>query len=220
MILLADVSNNQHTVPIGALARDVAGVYHKATQGLGFVDLYAHERRMAARVAGLPFGLYHFAGWQDGSGVARFGTPHEEAEHFLTQRPVLHRTDLRPVLDLELGHPSAWLGRWARAWCNVIENAIGVAPILYSYGSFVEGLELDRPIGNGLWDAGYGRNDGRDYGITPPRPWKHVLLHQFTSVGVLRGVPVRVDLSHGRRLPFAHPVRAHVPGGGAGVRLA
>lgn len=216
MKLVVDASNNQESLNVAAVGRVADAIVHKCTQGIGFVDPFYTERRAAAAHARIPFGAYHFAGWEDRDGVAHFGSPAEEAAIFLEHVGTLDASTLQPTLDLEIGNPAELAG-WAVEWNRRVERELGIWPMLYSYGDFLSRLELGgrrlrRPIGGGLWLASYSRNDGADHPYMIPAPWQHARLHQFTSVGKVGGVPVRLDLSHAVTLPFAHPVRARLAG--------
>lgn len=201
-ILIADISNNQGpNINVGVLARVVDGVYHKATEGSGFTDAYFNERRGAALEAGLPFGAYHFA-HPDTDPVA-------QALHFCATVKQLGPHDLRPVLDLETGNP-ATAEDWVHRFDGVVRDKLGCWPVFYSYPDYIARMRLSKPVGDGLWLASYGRNDGADHPYFTPAPFKKSVLHQFTSVGKLSGVPMRVDLSHGESLRplLAHPIWA------------
>jgi lysozyme len=207
--LIADLSNWQHPVSVGAVARSCDGLYHKLTEATGYVDPYAHERRLEAARHGLPFGVYHFA-------RPEHGDPAGEARHFLEQLHTLEPKglgpiDLSPVLDLETGNP-ATSTKWAKEFTSTIFRTLGVWPMFYSYPDYIARMRLARPLGNGLWLASYSKNDGADHPYMIPQPWKKTRLHQFTSAGKINGVTMRVDLSHGNRIPFAHPLRAGAHG--------
>ena len=48
-------------------AAGIAGIIHKATQGLSFQDPTYHDRRTQALAAGLLWGAYHFGEGGDGA---------------------------------------------------------------------------------------------------------------------------------------------------------
>jgi lysozyme len=201
--LIVDASNWQQELNVRLIRQHAHGLYHKATEGLGFVDSYHRQRKLAAHQLGLPFGSYHFAQLD--------ASPVEQARVFCTQALPFPAEALLPVLDLEAGNPAA-AEPWAKAWLHEVRVQSGVWPILYSYPDYLARMRLGMPLGNGLWLASYGKDDGRDYPYMTPAPWRKVRLHQFTSVGRLAGVAVTLDLSHTRRLPFAHPAVAHLHG--------
>jgi lysozyme len=165
-------------------------VYLKLTEGVTFNDPKFAGFRRDALAAGLKVGAYHFA-----RGLPVGQTPKEEASHFLGQLPKLTKKDLRPALDLEFQKPSADVGKWAVEWLNIVKNETGVAPIIYSFGSFLEGCRFSSPPA-ALWLASFGRNDGAEHPFTTPRPWKSVAAHQFSSQARVAGVAGFVDVSH------------------------
>lgn len=203
-MLIADVSNVNGDVNFAAIKQaGVKAVWLKATEGLNFNDRDYQKFRRAANKAGLRVGAYHFAHPELHSAVA-------EAGHFskVIGRP--RRTDLRPVLDFETKanvNPEA-LEWWARRFNQVVKEEIGVVPIFYSYPAFIEEMRPSKPIGDGLWLASYGRNDGKDYPFSVPRPWKKIVAHQFTSNWHVSGHVGSIDLSYAPKLRavLAHPV--------------
>lgn len=204
MILIADISNNQQAVNLGHLAAaGVGAIYHKATEGTSFVDPDFQTRRAAAHNLQLPFGAYHFAHPQN--------DPIVEASHFCKAVGQLGHRDLRPALDLETGDP-AHAFNFAVKFNNAVHTHLGVWPLFYSYPDYIARARFPRAIGDGLWLASYSRNDGRDHPFMVPQPWQHALVHQFTSVGKLNGVPFHVDLSHIRDLAplWVHPILARL----------
>lgn len=191
---LVDLSNNNGgTVDFGKVkSAGVTGVYLKATEGSSFIDATFERRRSAASVHGLHVGAYHFAHTSN--------PPAIEAAHFCAVVRRLFARELLPALDLETnpgGLEPAALVAWARAFNAHVFATLGHWPLFYSYAAFVEALRADRPIGAGLWLAAYGADDGHDHPVTPPKPWKRIKLHQYTSHGRVPGVDGDVDLSHG-----------------------
>lgn len=124
-----DLSHHNTVTSDGLAKAKAAGVrfvYHKATEGAGYVDPTYAVRRALARVAGIPFGAYHFAR------PAR-GDAGQEAHHFLKiAKPA--KGDLAPCLDLETteGLTMAELRAWAAEWVAVVRKATGVEPVIYS----------------------------------------------------------------------------------------
>jgi GH25 family lysozyme M1 (1,4-beta-N-acetylmuramidase) len=188
---MLDLSNNNGPVDFKRLFQ--AGqkrVYLKLTEGVTFNDPTFAGLRKRARAAGLKVGAYHFA-----RGIPAGNSAKDEADHFLSQLPSLSSGDLRPALDLEFEQPSADVGNWAKEWLSLVRSKTGVAPIIYSYGSFLEGCRFSTPPA-ALWLASYGRNDGKEYPFTIPSPWKGVAAHQFSSNGRVPGCSGPVDVSH------------------------
>lgn len=165
----ADISHHQ----AGALdlaAAKKAGVgflFHKATEGTGFVDGNYAKRRTAAARAGIPFGAYHFARPSAGDALA-------EARHFLaTAKP--KPGDLAPVLDLETNDARLSRGQltsWVRTFVAEIKRQTGVLPIIYTP------FALDQNFGCRLWAARYNNTNTP---AVPPAPWKAWDIWQFSN---------------------------------------
>jgi GH25 family lysozyme M1 (1,4-beta-N-acetylmuramidase) len=197
-----DISHHQTGVTLTSLltAHDagVRLVYHKATQGEGFVDgQYATRRRLVAQVNKqlarrlgvrdkLAFGAYHYANpnvtGSDGATEARF---------FLSvAKP--QPGDLRPVLDLEEndGVTRAELTRFVRDFKTEVFRQVGVLPAIYTQ------YDLDDSFGCPLWVARYHPANAAP-GV--PKSWKAWDLRQFSNgqVGRPSSIPGlgRVDLN-------------------------
>lgn len=185
----ADISHHQGTVDLAkARAAGLQWIYHKATQGKGYVDDRYVERRDIARKLGLPFGAYHFA--------ETTSTPEAQAAHFLKVAGI-HPGDMRPMLDLEnttgssfsgmnLAARTAWVGRFV----TVIKKATGVEPFIYTP------FDLTSAFNCPLWVARYNPDNAEP---RTPKPWKTYTIRQFTNgvVGVPNSFPGlgRVDLN-------------------------
>lgn len=185
----------------------VSAAYLKATEGMNWNDPKFQENRKAANTHGIHVGAYHFASLYDGK---------LEAEHFLKTIGRVGLKDLKPVLDLE-SNPKrlspAQMRAFVAAFNKTVHDRTGVWPMFYSYASFAESIGFPKPVGNGLWIAAYGRNDGIEYPVTVPKPWKNYVAHQFTSRGSTPGIKGYVDLSispRGLTPLLAHPVRARL----------
>ena len=203
-LMLIDLSNNNSGVDFTTLkSSGVYGVWLKVSEGLTFADSTYQSRRDSALSAGLRVGGYHFA--QPGSNDAT-----DQAEWFAHHLGKVGRKDLRPFLDLETSGQltlAAQVEAWARTWTVATRRITGVGPLFYSFQSYIEGLQLSRPIGYGLLLAVYGRNDGVDHGATAPLPWRRFVAHQFADDCTVRGATSKVDgwhASRGRPL-LAHP---------------
>lgn len=202
-MLIVDLSSNNKAPDFRVLARHVQGAWIKATEGVGYTNPTYKAWKASAGKAGLRTGAYHFAR-PDVEPVA-------SAERFCEVVGKVGRRDLRPVLDFETWNdkltPAAHVA-WARAFNKTVQKQLGVTPIFYSYPSFIEKLKAAVPIGDGLWLASYGANDGKQHPFQIPAPWLHTVAHQFTSNARIAGVSGVVDLSYASRLRgvIAHPV--------------
>lgn len=201
MLTIVDVSNWQGEVDWQRAKQDgITLAFLKATEGSTYTDPTFARNRRQAEALGIRVGAYAFA--RPGQ-----STPEAQAAHFCSIVWKLRRRELRPVLDLETGG-TAGVEEFARAFVRHVKRTLGVGPLLYSYPSFLADLRLSRTIGDGLWLASYGRNDGQDHGADVPKPWRKWVAHQYTSNGHAPGIAERLDFSHAPRLRplLAHPV--------------
>lgn len=199
--LVLDVSNNNGVVNWDAVFSngDVKAVYAKASQGVTFTDKYFGANRAAAAKHGKPFGAYHF--YEPLTGAT------DQADHFATLVQKLGKTDLRPAIDVEVGASGltpAALTAGVQLFSKRIKEHLGCYPVVYTDSGFLP--NFIKAVGDGLWLANFGLNDGNEHEYPPPSPWKKALLHQFTSKGKWPGFSGGVDMSfaHGE-LPYAHP---------------
>lgn len=205
-VLVIDVSSNNGAVNWAKVkAAGVTGTIVKASESVGYTNPYYKTHVTQARRAGLHVGHYHFA-------RPEHNDPVSEARHFCATVGTLGLLDFKPALDYETWDHRSRAGRvaWIKAFNKVVRGELGQWPFFYSSQSQIEQLRFDRPVGNGLWIANYGPNDGRRHPVTAPRPWRKAHLHQFTNRGRVDGVRGNVDLSWAPRLTplLAHPVRA------------
>lgn len=224
MAELIDVSNVNGSVDWNRVRRaGIAGAWLKATEGQTYIDKYfAQHRRDAAR-AGVRVGAYHFA-----RPDLQPLTPEAEAINFCKVVGKLDRTDLRPVLDLEVAVREVLrrseIEWWCREWSRTVKKRLGVWPLIYGSTSYLADMRLDQPILGGLWVANYGPNDGRRHTPGVPRPWRKAVAHQYTSRGRVDGVRGDVDRNYVPRLRavLAFPWRGivgRVSGGGKAARV-
>lgn len=157
---------------IKAKGAGVKFVSHKSTQGMSFVDRRHNLRRREVKLAGIPFGSYHFA--------EVFGTPERQVEHFLKYASV-ESGDFLPMFDLEDDKiNSSFFSKWSverrtdffGSWVEKLVKEIGVKPLIYT------SFDLSATFGCKLWVARY--NDS----MLPPRipkPWKTWDIWQFSN---------------------------------------
>jgi len=178
--VVIDLSHNNSPVDLAKAAADgVLGIFHKATQGSGFVDPTYPDRRKAASDAKLLWGAYHFGTGAD---------PVAQANNFL-RVAALTPTDLA-VLDFEENPkgPGMTLDQ-AHTFIKTVQDAAGITPGLYG-GSLLKTLlgSTPDPILGAcwLWWAQYG-----------PKPmispnWTDWTLWQYTD-GHHGNPPFEVD---------------------------
>lgn len=200
-----DLSNNNGSgVNLREIAHNsrhtgITGTELKASEGVHFIDPFFDRWRNDCRRWGLRMMPYHFARPDLNPGIKG---AQAEADFFCHQVSEIRPAEWRPMLDAET-FPNQ--GSWHRAWCERVFHNLGVAPVFYSYWSFIEGMNQHVPIGDGLIFA-YPNNQP---GVAPcPPPWKRWLAHQYSWHGTVAGVPGEVDLNWTRNVltMLAHPV--------------
>lgn len=183
-----DVSNNQGIVDWYTCARSgqVAAAIDKASEGVTFDDGTFVANITSARRTGLRVGAYHFARPVN-------NTPDKEAAHFLRQLDgVGGPAGIVCVLDIENTDAHGSEAAWALRWLQIVEQATGRPPMLYTYGGWWQqhGSPDVTFARYPLWLAAY-----QSSMPAAPRPWPRVHMWQHTSGGACPGASGRVDLS-------------------------
>lgn len=186
-----DVSHYQGAIDWAAVAKaGMAFAFIKASDGMSGIDPKFPANWSGARAAGLRRGAYHF-----------FRAPQDserQAQRFLAMLGE-EAGELPPVLDFEiLGDISADQGlRGAKRWMDMVEQACGRQPILYTGPTFWQtALGGCSQLGNHqLWIAHY---------TTSPQPilpsaWDEWTFWQYCEKGAVAGIqgPVDLDYFHG-----------------------
>jgi GH25 family lysozyme M1 (1,4-beta-N-acetylmuramidase) len=190
---MIDLSNNNaggHDFKRAYLQGGQRRVYLKAVEGTNFVDRTYTQLRKAALKGGLRVGAYDFLHPNE-------ATPSEALSYFVKRlsHGLQPGRDLRPTLDVEHGTPSAKMGQWVKEMANSLRKEVGVRPLIYGSGYFLQDCQFATAPGP-LWLAAYGKNDGREYPVTMvPRPWRSVAAHQYSSNGNVAGINGHVDIS-------------------------
>lgn len=191
MQYVVDVSNNNGVIDWHLAAPHVHAAGLKASEGRHFQDGYYAANAHGCKLNGLPFLAYHFA---------RFTDPEDEAKNFLDVigKRGLPTPELRPCLDCEVAAPVG-IDRveWCREWNHFVHRQLGTFPIFYSNPATIGSMFTKRSgtVGSGLWLAAYGSDTGAPFPVDAPRPWRKVLMHQYTERGSLPGVSGHVDYS-------------------------
>src|SRR5215471_1898947 len=127
-----DISAHQGKPDFAAIkAAGIAGIIHKATEGVGYQDpVYAHNKA-AAKAAGLLWGAYHF-----GTG----SNPQQQAADFIQAAQA--GADELLVLDFEGNeHGTQMTLAMARTFVQEVYNATGRWPGFYSGHTIKEALQ-------------------------------------------------------------------------------
>jgi lysozyme len=172
-------------------------VFVKATEAETFKDAAFSANWLGAKAAGLLRGAYHFF---------RSNTdPKKQAANFINYvKSTNDHGDLPPVLDLEThdGQTKDKIIARAKIWLDLVEEAFGKKPIIYSGQYFLQ--DYFSEAGGGppawareypLWLAQYPNNyvDGMQPFL--PRGWFKWTFWQYSDKGRLNGINAFVDLN-------------------------
>ncbi len=179
-----DVSHHSGAVDWKAVHADGYDfVYLKATEGVDAADPTFRQRWAALGQLDLARGAYHFYVTED--------DPKQQAEFFLSQ--VNHQAgDLIPVVDIEMiGHGTTGdLVKKLHIFLDLVEQQIGVKPILYTSPAFWDQHLDDSFSGYPLWVAEYQVDSPK-----LPQGWSTYLMWQFAGDAEVAGVEHEADLS-------------------------
>lgn len=179
-----DVSHHQKVIEWDSVVtkESVDFAFVKATEGHDFVDSLFCQNWEDLKRLGIRRGAYHF--------FRAYGCGDEQASFFLSHVD-MQSGDLAPVLDIERldGIPPEIMVAEARIWLEIVENHLGVKPIIYSnqhfYESYLAGHFEDFP----LWIARYSSEKPL---LTTGKNWD---FWQFSNEGCLEGICKKVDLN-------------------------
>lgn len=179
-----DISNYQGEVEWEKVeSAGIGFAYMQATQGLHFVDPNFADNARSIQQTTLPYGSYHF-----------FRPNHdadEQAALFLKTTQG-HLGSLPPMLDIEVsaGLPAEEIGAGAKRWLEVVEQAVGCKPLVYSYGSFWEANLKETLDDYPLWLAEYAAEPRLPAGKDRWTIW------QYSDKGRVPGIQGPVDLNY------------------------
>ncbi|HEX7313048.1 MAG TPA: glycoside hydrolase family 25 protein [Pyrinomonadaceae bacterium] len=125
-----DVSHYQGQVDWDAVkAAGCSFAFAKATEGTNVTDPYFEANWAGMKAAGLARGAYHF--FRPAEDAA------QQASHFLAT-VALKPGDLPPVIDVEVNDNVAGsvIVEGLQTWLGAVEQATGVAPIIYTAAYF------------------------------------------------------------------------------------
>jgi len=179
-----DVSHWQGVIAWPSVAG--AGVdfaFIKATEGGDYTDPRFSANWAGAWQAGIIRGAYHYFRPQTDAAA--------QARHFLATAQ-LQPGDLPPVLDVEAtdGRPDSEIAAGVRTWLQMVEQATGRTPIVYTRASF--------------WNPHLGPGDARyplwvaHYDVpnpTLPGGWTSWTFWQHSDDGRVPGITGAVDLN-------------------------
>ena len=174
-------------------AAGISFAYAKATESAGVTDKKFAANWAGIKAAGLPRGAYHFFHPQNPVDA--------QAARFIAAVGALAPGDLPPMLDLE--ETSATTDEWdgvplaqrvplALRWLQLVEQALGRKPIVYTRRGFVLQKLGDASAlaAYPLWVAHY---TGAPQPALPPG-WNAWTIWQYTGSGAIAGITGQVDI--------------------------
>jgi len=167
--------------------------YAKASEGTTIADGSFVYNMTNGTVAGVKMGAYHFCDPIKDAASA-------DATYFLSiAQKYITNCNMPPMLDVEdtpgdaalstMG--AAALTTWVVDWCTAVQNATGIAPIIYTDGSYAALMQA-AATKYGLWIATVSGNPA-----TPPSTtgtWSTWVLNQYSWTGAVPGISGSVDL--------------------------
>ena len=179
-----DVSHYQEAIDWDAVAARQRPdfVFVKCTEGSDYADsLYCQNWEALGRL-GIRRGAYHF--------FRAYGCGDVQARHFL-QTAELRPGDLAPVLDLETTSdmPPEIMIEEARVWLQIVEEQLGVKPIIYSGYRFYERYLAGHLEGYPLWIARYSE---KSHALSGGKIWN---IWQYSNQGCVDGICRKVDVN-------------------------
>ncbi|MBR2236171.1 MAG: glycosyl hydrolase family 25 [Prevotella sp.] len=164
----------------------VSFVYIKSTEGVTIENKYYDADDFAVRSQGLPVGAYHF--------FSTTTSADDQARHFINNTRFC-RGDLPPMLDVEpsdakieqMGGPLVLFDAMRR-WLQLVEQKVGVKPLIYVNQRFVNTylhLAPDLKQSYRFWIARYG-----EY-----KPDVHLDIWQLAGDGHVTGITPEVDIN-------------------------
>ncbi|HWB63913.1 MAG TPA: glycoside hydrolase family 25 protein, partial [Chitinophagales bacterium] len=196
-ILGVDVSHYQSDNPYGniywASVKNPGGktfAFAKATEGISYTDPAFVTNMVNGHAAGVVMGAYHFARPESNTATA-------EANYFVSVAGTyIGAGYLPPVLDLEdppsgsgltSYFTSTQLTTWVQTFMTTVQNATGVAPVIYTSGSIASYLNSSLNV-YGLWSA-----DPDGSSTNPPNAahlgvWTTWLFKQYSWTSAVSGI--------------------------------
>lgn len=161
-----------------AYGAGVRAVVHKATEGMGALDVKAGARYHLAREANMMWGLYHFI---------RPGNAQAQAENFLRAISAINDAETLLVCDYEVAAVSL---TDVSVFLDTIVRMTGKWPVIYSGNTLKEAVGSTAAVAAyRLWLAQYGSTYSLPHGFD--KYW----LWQYSDAGNIIGITPPTDVS-------------------------
>ncbi|WP_048648114.1 glycoside hydrolase family 25 protein [Nitratireductor soli] len=185
-----DVAKYQAEIDWREVRRNhISFAFIKATEGGDRVDDYFSRNWLAARVAGIPRGAYHFY---------YFCRPAIEQARWFIRNVPRDASALPPVLDMEwnpqsptckLRPPAETVRSEMRIFLEAVERHYGKRPIIYTSVDFFDDNDLSRFHGYPFWLRSVAGHPNDKYSNHPWTFW------QYTGTGVVPGIDGKADIN-------------------------
>ncbi len=175
-----DIIWDSLSIANGAIPIDF--VVLRATMGNRSTDKHFDEFWTKAKKHEKIRGAYHFYRADE--------DPVRQANNFI-ENVKLESGDLPPVLDIEKiprRKTKEHLIEDLKTWCDIIEQAYGKKPIIYTYYFYYRDYLKEEFDDYNIWLANY--ND-----VPTPSPDDNWKIWQFTENGIVDGINTKVDLN-------------------------
>ena len=194
-----DVSNYQGTINWTSVKNDgITYAFAKATEGKTITDSQFANYITNGKAAGVYMGAYHFA-HPDNQPTIQGAI--DEANHFLSvAQSSIISCQLPPALDYETDVSAtltySFQAQWIQAWCNTVQNATGIVPIIYTGNSIAHNLGPYLSSQYKLWYPYYytSRSDASPPPTTYYGTWGSYQIWQYSDQGTVAGISGSVDM--------------------------
>jgi GH25 family lysozyme M1 (1,4-beta-N-acetylmuramidase) len=186
MIVGNDISGHQGQIDYGVYKNNTNFLIAKSSEGVGFIDPWYGYNRSQARLAGIPFGSYHFCRPDLGN------SPEAEAKFFcdlIDGDPIREGETL--YLDYECANQKQSDVDWCKKWLDYVSNHFkGLKPMIYLNQSQVKAFNWKSVIdaGYALWLASY-----QAQGVGDTGQWPSMAMQQWTSSQKVPGITGNLD---------------------------
>ncbi|WP_428307897.1 GH25 family lysozyme [Lacipirellula sp.] len=197
-----DVSNYQSSANWTSLKN--AGTmfaFVKATEGVDFVDASFTKHMTNASNAGVYVGPYHFG--RINSNTSNPNDAIDEANDFVDAIAPYYQQPgrfLRPVLDVEntpglstTAANKAYISEWVRDFIGVVQNRLGMDPIIYCNTSYAATYFTTDLTQYDLWVANYNYSPPAIPPASIDGVWDGWDIWQYTQSGSVSGITGNVD---------------------------
>jgi|GEM_PF-1079057 GH25 family lysozyme M1 (1,4-beta-N-acetylmuramidase) len=191
-----DISSYQGSPNWTSVKADPKGyvfAYAKSSESISIADGSFVYNMTNGKAAGMKMGAYHFCNPVQNSA-------HSEVLYFLSiARKYISSCYMPPMLDVEdtpgesalstMG--GAALTAWVADWCQEVEDSTGIAPIIYTDGSYAA-LMQSAATKFKLWIATDSGNPATAPSTTGS--WPTWIFNQYSWTGTVSGISGSVDL--------------------------